>query len=386
MSQKTFAYVSSWSHGERASGLSLYSYDEETGGFTLIKQIDDKTEFAVSTVDTRRKILYIVDESGNLPELRTGGGGRLFAFRIDPATGDLEQISCVPTWCPNPSYVALDKEGKYLVVSNHAGRAAVTKLVRDAFGKMRGCVEFDDSVVDLFEVNEDGSVGELVDAAKHEGSGPDPKFQMNPHPHCAILSPCGRFFTVCDKGNDGVYMYTINREKGRLVLTNAPYACPPGSRPRFAAYHPTKPYLYHNNEAGGKISAYRYDEGGRLEPIGAYDIRTAEHAETPGRWEQQDFRMDGKGRYLYSLTTAPAGVVVCRVDQEDGSLETVQNLLLQEERPRACALSPDGRFLAVACLGSGHLVTLAVGEDGLLRETGTVTDHDSAAFITFYQP
>lgn len=386
MSKKTFAYVSSWSHGERASGLSLYSYDEETGGFTFIKQIDDKTEFAVSTVDRERNILYIVDESGNLPELRTGGGGRVFAFRIDPETGDLEQISCVPTWCPNPSYVSMDKTGKYLVVSNHAGRATVTKLIRDGFGKMRGCVEFDDSVVDLFEINEDGSIGDLLDAAKHEGSGPDPKFQMNPHPHCAVMSPCGTFFTVCDKGNDGVYMYTIDREKGRLVLTNAPYACEPGSRPRFAAYHPTKPYLYHNNEAGGVVSAYRYDEKGSLDRIGVYDIRTEENAGVPGRWEQQDFRMDSKGEYLYSLTVAPSGVAVCKVDQNDGSLKTVQNLLLNEERPRGCALSPDGKFLTVACLGSNHLVTLSVGEDGLLTETGTVTDHDSAAFITFYQP
>lgn len=386
MSRKTFAYVSSWSHGEKSSGLSLYSYDEETGAFGFIKQIDDRTEFAVSTIDRKRNILYILDESGDLPGVRVGGGGRLFAFQIDPKSGDLEQISCVPTWCPNPSYVSMDKEGKYLVVSNHAGRSTVTKLVRDGLGKMRGCVVYDDSVVDLFEIHADGSVGELVDAAKHEGSGPDPKFQTNPHPHCAVMSPCGTFFTVCDKGNDGVYMYRIDRKKDRLVLAGAPYACEPGSRPRFAAYHPTKPYLYHNNEAGAKISAYRYDERGNLERIGAYDVRTEEKRSIEGKWEQQDFRMDSRGRYLYSLTVAPAGVTVCEVNQEDGSLKTIQNLPLGDDRPRACALSPDGRFLAVACLNSGRLVTLKIGEDGTLTETGLVAKHDSAAFITFYQP
>lgn len=386
MGKKTFAYVSSWSHGEKCSGLSLYSYNEENGAFDFVKQIDNKTEFAVATIDRKRNILYIVDESGDLPELRVGGGGRLFAFQIEPESGDLKQISCVPTWCPNPSYVSMDKEGKYLVVSNHAGRATVTKLIRDGFGKMRGCVEFDDSVVELFEINADGSVGDLVDAAKHEGSGPDPKFQTNPHPHCAVMSPCGKFFTVCDKGNDGVYMYMIDREKRRLVLAAAPYACEPGSRPRFAAYHPVKSYLYHNNEAGAKISAYRYDERGYLERIGAYDVRTEENRDMTGKWEQQDLRMDSKGRYLYSLTVAPAGVTVCEVDQEEGSLKTIQNLLLGEDRPRACALSPDGRFLAVACLNSGRLLTLRVGEDGKLTETGLAVKHDSAAFITFYQP
>lgn len=386
MSGKTFAYVSSWSHGEKASGLSLYRYDEDSGALDFVKQFDDRTEFAVSTIDRRRNILYILDESGDLPELRTGGGGRVFAFRIDPDSGDLEQISCKPTWCPNPSYVSMDMEGKYLVVSNHSGRATVTRLVRDGFGKMRGCVEFDDSVVDLFALNGDGSIGELLDAAKHEGSGPDPKFQTNPHPHCAVMSPCGKFFTVCDKGNDGVYMYRIDREKGRLVLTGEPYRCPPGSRPRFAAYHPDQPWLYHNNEAGAKLSAYRYDGRGHLDNIGHFDIRTEENRDVPGKWEQQDLRMDREGKYLYSLTVAPAGVAVCRVEQEDGALTPIQNFPLGDDRPRACALSPDGRFLIVACMGSGRLVTLRVQGDGTLAETGTVTAHESAAFVTFYQP
>lgn len=281
MTEKTFAYVSSWSHGNGTSGLCLYGYDPEKGELSLIRQVDDKTEFSVSTVDHTRGILYVLDESGNLPEFRTSGGGRLFAFRINPETGDLQQISCVPTYCPNPSYVTLDSTGKYLVVSNHAGRACVTKLMRDAYGKIHLSLEYDDSVVELFAVNEDGSVGELLDAVKHEGSGPDPKFQNNPHPHCAVMSPCGRFFTVCDKGNDGVYMYTINRERNRLVPTSPEYVCAPGSRPRFCAYHPVLPYLYNNNEGRAEVDAYRYDEHGRIELIGSFGIKTEENAALP---------------------------------------------------------------------------------------------------------
>lgn len=386
MGKKTFAYVSSWSHGEGASGLSLYGYDPESGALTKIRQVDDRTEFAVSAVDCARGILYILDESGNLPEFRTSGGGRLFAFRIDPKSGDLEQISCVPTFCPNPSYVTLDRTGRYLVVSNHAGRACVTKLVRDAYGKFCLRLEFDDSVVELFAVNEDGSVGELLDAAKHEGSGPDPKFQNNPHPHCAVMSPCGTFFTVCDKGNDGVYMYTIDRERSRLVLAGPPYVCEPGSRPRFCAYHPTARYLYHNNEGRAQVDAYRYDGSGRLERIGSYGIKTAEQAALAGKWEQQDFRIDQRGAYLYSLVSDPALVVVFRIDPLTGELELIQNVELHEQRARGCALSPDGRFLIVACTGSGKLVTLAVGEDGLLTDHGAHTEQPCAAFITFYQP
>lgn len=386
MGKKTYAYVSSWSHGEGSSGLYLYDYDAESGALSRIRQIDDRTEFAVSAVDPTRGVLYVLDESGDLPEFRTSGGGRIFAFRIDPESGDLQQISCVPTYCPNPSYVTLDRTGKYLVVSNHAGRSCVTKLVRDAYGKFCLCLEFDDSVVELFEVREDGGVGELLDAVKHEGSGPDPRFQNNPHPHCAVMSPCGTFFTVCDKGNDRVYMYTIDRERNRLVPASPAYACEPGSRPRFCAYHPTARYLYHNNEGRAQVDAYRYDEHGRLERIGSYGIKTAQNADLAGKWEQQDFRIDRRGAYLYSLVSDPAMVAVFRIDPASGEPELVQNLKLNEKRARGCALSPDGRFLVVTCVESGKIVTLSVGEDGLLTDCGIRTEQPSAAFLTFYQP
>ena len=385
MSRKIFAYVSSWSHGERASGLSLYQYHQENGALSLVRRLNDQTEFSVSTVDQERGILYILDESGNLPGFRTSGGGRLFAFRIDPVSGELEQISCVPTYCPNPSYVTVDLCKKYLVVSNHAGRACVTKLVRDAYGKIHLCLEYDDSVVELFALNEDGSVGELLDAVKHEGSGPDLKFQNNPHPHCAVMSPCGKFFTVCDKGNDGIYMYTIDRVRGRLIPAGPPSVCVPGSRPRFCAYHPTRPYLYNNNEGRAQVDAYQYDRYGHIELIGSFGIQTEGNRDLPGEWVQQDFRIDRNGKFLYSLVSSPALVAVYQVDQATGKLDLIQNMKLAGEGARGCALSPDGRFLLVACAKSGAVLTLAVGKDGLLTETDFAAAQPSAAFLSFYQ-
>lgn len=386
MGQNIFSYVSSWSHGSGNSGLALYSYNQKNGALSFVKQIDNQTEFAVSTVDTKRNILYIVDESGDLPGLRTSGGGRLFAFKLNPETGDAEQISCVPTFCANPSYVSMDQTGRYLVVSNHAGRGTVTKVNRDAFGKFHMSVEFDDSTVNLYSVNEDGSIGELVDVVKHYGDGPDPKFQTNPHPHCAIMSPSGKLVAVCDKGNDKVYLYTINQKSNALVMECGAYTCPPGSRPRFCAFHPSLPYFYHNNEGRSDMDAYHYDESGRLEHIGSFGLKTPENAEESGVWEQQDMRIDRGGEYLYTLVANPATVVVFRVDQSDGSLQVIQNLKLDGVRARGCALSPDGRFLLVACLASGTISSLAVGADGRLSDTGLRVDHPSAAFISFYQP
>lgn len=78
-------------------------------------------------------------------------------------------------------------------------------------------------------------------------------------------------------------------------------------------------------------------------------------------------------------------VVVYQVDQATGGLKLIQNLRLTEEGPRGCALSPDGRFLVVTCVGSGKVVTLAVGGDGTLTDTGIRTEQPNAAFISFYR-
>ena len=143
--KKCYAYVSSWSHGKGDSGLWVYSFNEETGEITEKGCLDDKTECGVSFADDKRQILYVLDESVDLPG-KQGGGGRVLAFRLE-SDGSGTMISEARTCCPNPSYVTEDSSGKYLLVSNHGGRACVTKILRGEDNKYRPCVEYDDSAV-----------------------------------------------------------------------------------------------------------------------------------------------------------------------------------------------------------------------------------------------
>lgn len=386
MSKKCFVYVSSWSHGNGAVGLCQYLFDRESGNLSLVQQLDDKINFGVSCVDEERGVFYILEEGANLPGIHGGGGGgRLFAHKIDPETGSLHEISCVPTYCSNPSYLTMDATRKYMVVSHHTTRACVTKLLRDAYGRFCPYVEHDDPYVELFSVNEDGSVGELLDAVKHEGCGPDSAQQSHPHPHCAVMSPSGRLFTVCDKGNDSIYMYAIDYENQRLAQPQNPYACAPGSKPRFCVYHPSLPFLYQNNEGKPYVNAYRYEENGRLESIGTFGVDSEDTLTLPGRRVQQDLRIDRKGQYLYNVVRDPAMVAVYRVDQATGALTLIQNFPVDAEWPRGCALSPDGRFLVLTGMNSGDVMTFAVGEDGLLHDTGFSVKQPGAAFATFVE-
>ena len=59
----------------------------------------------------------------------------------------------------------------------------------------------------------DGTVDKLVDVKKHRFDKRTKDYENRvtvPHPHCAVRSPSGKLFAVCDKGDCHVYLYTVD--------------------------------------------------------------------------------------------------------------------------------------------------------------------------------
>lgn len=386
MSGKTFVYVSSWTHRDGIPGLGLYEFNNDTGELTFIKMLNTDIAFSVSTVDHKRNILYVIDESANLPELRFGGGGRIFAYKLNPENGDAQLLCCTPTYSTMPSFVSLDPSGRFMVVSNHASRSYVTKLVKDVYGKYQPHIVLDDSMVQLFSVHEDGSIGEILDVAYHVGDGPNPR-QTNAHPHSARMSPSGKLFAVCDSGSDFVRFYKIDAEHKQLLLTGNNYRASAGTMPRSCAFHPTKPFFYYNMEGRMDMCAMRYDEDGSLTPIGDYNTLPEHFEPDPGKtMEQQEMVMHPNGEYLYDVLNGAQMVAVFKVDQGTGALTLIQNQEVDGEWPRGCAISPNGKFLVLACKNSGRVFSFSIGRDGTLTPTGFAVEQSQASIPTFYQP
>lgn len=382
MEKKTYVYISSWKKKTSDYGLSGYEFDPMTGAMRLVDQAEQDIEFNVTHFDPRRGVLYALEEAADLPGLRGGGGGRVFVFRIDPATGKLERIGCTETWCSNPCYLTLDQSGKYLLVTHHGTKSAVTKIGQDIHGNYYPVVERDDAVVELFSVKEDGTLGRLLDVSRHEGAGPERR-QMHAQPHTTVMSPSGTLFAVCDKGCDTVSMYKLDREKGKLIRPAHIYRHTPGTLPRYCVFHPGKPWFYHNTENTTRIGAFTYTQDGLLKEIGAYGVLPEAWEEKEAACEQQGLVIDPAGRYLYDIVRGPNLVTVLEVNQEDGSLKTVQHQTIPGKWPRGCALSPDGRFLLVCCFDSGKVLEYAVGADGHLSETGNECSCTAAAYAIF---
>jgi len=335
-------------------------------------------------MDTKHHILFALNETINRNKSRPGGGGNIFEYHFDPRTGQPESVSVIPTLCPNPSYLSLSADGRYMIVANHGSKNYITKIAKDIDGKYFADVQFDDSLVELFRMKEDGCVGELVDFKKHLGSGPSGARQFNSHPHSVVRSPSGKLFAVCDKGSDQIYMYQIDYEKEKLVLCNEPLRAIAGSMPRYCAFHPKRPYFYNNSEGTTDVYAYKYDEDGKLYPIGVYQALKEKTSYDGKPSEQQGFCVHPSGKYLYDVINGLNSVSVFSVHPTDGSLTLLQNMNIEYQWARGGMLSPDGRFYIVSCLKGDRILVFRVGYTGKLIPTGFEYEQYSPAYITFW--
>jgi 6-phosphogluconolactonase len=390
--EKTFVYVgnrtsspSSWeTKPTTGKGFGIFRYNTKTGELELIKSaVLDKISVGATCLDSKRNILYCVDEVMTQPGYLKGGGGLVYALAIDPETGDLTEINHQPSYGSLPAYVAVDGTGKYLIVVSHTGNAPVTKTVKDASGKYRIVIEYDDATTVLYRLNDDGSIGDPCDICKHSGNGPGPE-QSHPRIHSVMASPSGNLFAVCDKGSDQIFFFRINRETEKLqVCAGEGYKSIPGSSPRYSVFHPTRPYFYMNHETKAVIRAFRYDEDGKLEPICTVSALPEDCEDNPTMM-QSDIRIHPSGKYLYGLIRGINAVSVFEIKEETGEIEKIQTVMLDGTGPRGCAISPDGRFMHIAALKSKEVLVWAIGKDGKLSPTGKKISQPDPGNVTFF--
>lgn len=374
-----YLFVSSWKRESGHGGISQYILDPVNGKLKFVRSILEDVSFNVSFMDTERNILYVLNEAPDQPGYRFGGGGSIYALKLDPETGDIVNTERYPAYCTNPCNMKMTQDGHRLIVTGHGTKNYVTRLVLNEHW-WHTEVMTDSSPVILFEVRDDGTIGEILDVKQHEGSGPTRK-QMIPHPHSVAEAPEGGIYAICDKGNDTVYTYKIADDR---LICCAKSIVPAGTEPRYAVFHPTQKYLYHNNENSTEIHAYSYDESGNIEWIGTYDILKPDEKDgLSKKTEQQGLCISADGSFLYDVLHGKDLIAVFRIDQQNGSLSLVQIQKVDHAWPRGITLSDDGRFLALGCVTGNKVVLYRVNEDGTISFSDEL-DQENAAYITFW--
>lgn len=386
---KIYMYVSQWAFKLGVPGLSLYTFDTETGEIEFVKQLNDTLSLGCSMVDEKREKLYLCNECDIFPEVPYNTG-RVYCYSIDPATGGITFVNRRETYCSFTSYLNNDPEGKYLMVSNHSMPNYATTAEITPDGTIVPVATHSDSLMNLFALNEDGSLGPMVDIAKHS-IGSDLRFSLLnkptvPHPHCVMRSPSGKLYACCDKGDGHLYLYTI--ENGKLKLLSRTLTHTDSSEPRYCAFHPTLPYLYVNHEHTPDdaitLTTFRYDEDGNLEKVQTLkaDLTGFEPKEAPRQQQGMTVSPDG---VVYTQAHGYNLLLSLAADPETGLLRQIQALPIDGTWPRSLNLSPDGKFLINCCLG-GQITVYRRNADGTLTDTGHRGFSKGSGYVSFFNP
>lgn len=337
-----FAYVGSFAtstRGAHGEGLSVYRIDAASGHWTRVQLLPGEVNPGYLAIDPRRPVLYSVHSVAN----------QVSAFSINDTTGALTLVNRQPSGGEDPSHLAIDPAGRFLVVANYVAGS-----------------------VEVLPVGENGSLGVPTDLVAMQGErGPHRTEQPGPHPHQCAFDPAGRFVVVPDKGLDRLFAFRIDGATGKLVPADPPSAkTRSGAGPRHLVFHPRLPYAWVINELDSTVTSYRLRDTGALEPL---QIVPSLPSTYTGDNTGAAIVVSPSGRFVYASNRGHNSVAIFRVDESTGMLSSAGWELTTGSTPRFIGLNPAGTRLVAANQRSDTIVEFAVDEaTGALRATGQV--------------
>lgn len=302
----------------------------------------------------------------------TGGDSKgIYALEFNDETGELRKLGLAAE-TPNPSFVALSADGKFLYAVNEtdtgelssftikegshelqfinqkpSGGGAPCHLVIDTTGKNLLVANYTGGSVSATQIMQDGSLGKQTAFIQHTGSSITDR-QKSPHGHSINCSADNRFAIAADLGKDELITYAFDAKAGSLKASSTA-KLKPGAGPRHFAFNPAHPYAYSINELNSTVSVFEYDaKSGKLE-IGQ-SISTLPTG-FDGNNSTAEVVVSPDGKFVYGSNRGHNSIAVFAVG-EDYRLTQVEVEPLGGKTPRNFVLDPSGRFLLGAAQGS----------------------------------
>jgi 6-phosphogluconolactonase (cycloisomerase 2 family) len=336
-----------------AVGPELTAYSVDIEGATLAKQASVTLPQNVQEAwpHPSRRYLYVA-WSNNVGS--AAGRHGVTAFRIDPATGVLQQHGQPISVAARSVFITVDIPGEHLIVAyNLPSGATVHKIAAD------------------------GTLGAPVPQP--------PGLDFGIYAHQVRVDPSNRMVIVIARGNGPTA--TKAEDPGALkvfgykngLLTNRASIAPEGGynfQPRHLEFHPTRPFAFITIERQNKLHVYAILAAPSLS---AFPLFTKETLKDPSRLAGQAtsaIHAHPNGRFLYlgnrGSATGENSIAVYSINPETGEPALIQNADTHGVHPRTFTLDPSGRLLVVANMQQAgplpaNLAVFRIARDGKLE-------------------
>jgi 6-phosphogluconolactonase (cycloisomerase 2 family) len=321
-------------------GPVLTHYDVDLANAELIKRDSVTVPAGVQYCwpHRNRRYFYVASSSsasGNV--VQTGTEHHVTAFRIDPATGALDQVGDPMRLPVRPIHMSLDNESQHLLVAFNIP-----------------------SSVRVYRINKDFTPGEEV---------PQGAIDAGIYAHQVRVTPDGRHVVLVTRGNEGTpqrpedpgALMVFDYSNG--VLSNQSRIAPNGGRgygPRHLDFHPTRPWMYVSVETQNQIHMHRLQDGTPLPDVLFNKTTLLEPTNIRSRQAASAVHVHPNGRFVYVANRSQElvdfngrkvfkggenSIVVYAINQETGEPTAIQHIETQKIHPRTFHMDPGGRLL-----------------------------------------
>lgn len=364
------AYVGSYTNavdsGASGEGIYRFEMDARTGAFTQRTLVAKVSNPSWIVIHPSKKYLYAVNEIVNQEN------GSVSAYEIESSTGNLNLLNVVSSEGRGPAHMSLDASGKYAFVANYAGGTIAVLPILEG-GRLGTATD----------VHRDlGSVG-----AKSATNAPTGSFAISghdaPHAHMIAADPRNRFVLSVDLGQDRIYVYRFDSDRGKLSPSAAnPFiSFPSGDGPRHFVFHPNGHWIYVVGEESSTIAFFDYDA--RSGALTLQETISSLPKGFAGTNFPSEVLISPDGRFLYAANRLHDTIAFCEIDGS-GRLRLVGEVSTMGDYPRYCTFDPSGAFFYVCNQRSDNITCYKVQRHtGWLSFTGLYTAVGSPSIVTF---
>ena len=348
-------YVGTYTNGA-SKGIYLFHFSIESGVLSPVGLVAETMNPSFLALHPSRKFLYAV---GEVKQYEGQTSGFVSAYSIDSRSGGLNPLGSVPSNGVGPCHVALDRRGKFAVVSNYVNGS-----------------------VAVFKVENDGRLGDVTAVVQHSDSSVSPAGPRRAHAHGAYFSAENRFVVVPDLGLEKLFVYRFDPQKGALDTPEQPCVeLPPGSGPRHFAFRPNNCFGYVLNERNSTVTAFRYVcSRGALQQVQQVSTLPSEFC---GENATAEIELDRDGSFLYASNRGADSLAVFAVSSA-GHLSLVEHAPTQGKTPRHFAIHPSGEYLVAANQDTNNLVVFRRNRTtGHLTQAGQQSDVPAPVCVLF---
>lgn len=349
-----FVYIGTYTrqpqgHGE---GIYVYQFDPASGELTHVQTVSGVVNPSFLALDQQGRHLYAVTE---------GEEGQVTAFARDPESGELRELNSEASQGAGPCYVSLDTSGRYVLAANY-GSGTVAAL----------------------PIGEDGRVRPASGVVQHEGSSVNPDRQEGPHAHMIAPTSDGRFILAVDLGADEVIAYRLDATSGQLTRAedaSAGARAEPGAGPRHFAFAPDGQTVYVINELDSTLTAYAYErEHGAMRALQTVSTLPDEF---DGQNTTAQVVVSPDGRFVYGSNRGHDSIAIWAI-QEGGTLTFAGRVSSGGKEPRNFNIDPSGRWLLAANQNSDTIVPFRRDADsGMIKPAGAMVEVPTPVCVVF---